>query len=134
MNSKYRHNVLIEMLLTEGCIYDRNSGLNFELYKGGNEGENVPHFHIYNNEDFKSSKYFETCLRIDESEYFLHKPYHKRMNSKQKKLVLKFLKTKVKWVNMYMDVWHHMRYQWNMKFHVHIPNKMPDYSVLPTIG
>lgn len=92
----------------------------------------IPHFHICTeNENKKSKKYFECCLRFDICDYWNHEPYHTIMNKKQKDKVIKFLKLK----KQNVQVWKYLRDQWNLAYPRNkVLCKMPDYSKLPTIG
>ena len=61
----------------------------FEVYINTDDGGNIPHFH------YRRGKYpnydFHTCIRLDEAEYFHPEGKEGRLNSKQKKDLLRFL-------------------------------------------
>lgn len=89
------------------------------------EGDNKPHFHVIGDK----GKY-ESCIRIDVAEYFLHKPHHIKMINKDLKILDEHLR-------MVRDDgltnWEYGKHVWNdvhWKFPIADSVTQPDYTRL----
>lgn len=84
----------IEAMARIGFTSDR-----YEIYVNTNDGGKIPHFHYRDANDWNK---FHTCIRIDRPEYFHHDGKSDVLNSKQKRALQKFMKSKVS-LNRYKD-------------------------------
>ena len=77
--------------LAEALTEERNGGENngFKVQLGENEGKNIPHFHLDNEENGKKQK--KTAIRIDMPYYFLHGDKTYILNSKERKNLIAWL-------------------------------------------
>ena len=91
----------------------------------GDEGENVPHFHLHPKGGKKSD---DVVIRIDRSEYFLHGPYSRTLNSRERKELVSELNSEYDGESL----WNAIRRGWN-RLHRDSPVNcpIPDYSKLP---
>ena len=81
-------------VLVEALTEERNGGENngFKVQLGENEGKNIPHFHLDNEENGKKQK--KTAIRIDMPYYFLHGDKTYILNSKERKILIAWLNTR----------------------------------------
>ena len=100
----------------------------FEVYVNTNDGGNKPHFHYRTKSDWE----FHSCIRIDVLEYFEHEGKEGKLNSKQRKELVKFLNdisedddSKTNWQVLIIE-WN--RNNSDVKVDKDIP--MPDYTKL----
>lgn len=64
-------------------------GGKLEVYVWTDDPGNIPHVHI---RDANSQGHeFETCVRLDKADYFLHGHYTDKLNSSQKKALMSFM-------------------------------------------
>lgn len=104
-----------------------------EIVVHGSEGP-VPHFHLKS----KSSK-FETCIRIDKADYFLHGKYKDKLtNSTQKKVLDQVLRStaivKDSILKEDATVWDTVCLSWKLASnpeYIKFPKHQPDYNNLP---
>lgn len=90
-----------------------------------NEG-NLPHMHLYIGNP--KNPIFESCIRIDEPLYFNHKPHMKKLNSEDKKDLIKFLNSKHK---LGIKMWEYIQVLWNDNNPKYVwEGKMPNYKDL----
>lgn len=82
---------------------------NYEVYVNSNDGGKIPHFHYRNPDDWKS---FHTCIRIDDAGYFHHGNKDCILNSKQRKNLIKFLRSAPK-DRRFKTNWDYIVYLWN---------------------
>lgn len=107
------------------------NGLYLVIYS--NDAGNIPHFHVYNNQNPKKST-LDACLKLETPEYFKHGHHVDILNSKQIRTLIKFLKSE-----MYpgMTYWQQLINNWNLNNSLYdIPHnmKMPDYmSLIKTV-
>lgn len=90
-----------------------------------NEGDYKPHFHVVGD-----NGEYESCIRIDENEYFLHKSYHIEMNNRDLKLLDKALRKTRSSGETY---WEYMKKRWNdARTKIKIPEEttQPNYTIL----
>jgi hypothetical protein len=80
--------------LAKTLAEERGGGENdgFKVQLGENEGENIPHFHLFNNEIGKKKK--KTAIRLDMPYYFLHGDKTYILNSKERKNLIAWLDAK----------------------------------------
>ena len=128
----YQYNPLTSQLRLVDDKTKKSSGYVFHIRPKEKDGT-IPHFHIYTeNENKKSKKYFECCIRFDKCDYWNHEKYHSPLNSKDKIKVVNFLKSKIK---SNYTIWNYLKDQWNLAYPNHkVTNRMPDYSKLDTSG
>lgn len=100
----------------------------FEVYVNTDDGGNIPHFHYRT----KSTWKFHSCIKIEKSEYFEHEGKEGKLNSSQRKELIKFLqsidkhdKTKTNWQTL-INEWNRN----NSNKQVDENLKMPDYNKL----
>lgn len=94
----------------------------FEIFVYTNDGGNIPHFH------YKSNN-FHTCIRIDSAKYFEHGSKQGKLNTKQKKLLVKFLQDKDKYDNNKTN-WQTLVIEWNRNnsnISIDLNTPMPNY-------
>lgn len=123
-------------LLSEEKNGGEISKLKFFVVIGENEGENIPHFHLFNNEN--GSKRKSTAIRLDMSYYFLHGDKNYILNSKEKKNLISWLKSKPKIKptlnnnGEYPDNnWENLKNIWNGYYPKTVINcNMPNYELL----
>ena len=102
----------------------------YEIYIHTDDPGNIPHFHIWDAET-KGNKY-HTCIRIDKPEYFHHTGKEDILNSKDKKDLVKFLKSKPK-NKRYDNYWQILVDEWNRNnsiIEIDPDQEMPDYTKL----
>ena len=80
--------------LVKTLTEERNGGENddFKVQLGENEGKNIPHFHLDNEEFGKKQK--KTAIRIDMPYYFLHGDKTYILSSKERKKLIAWLNAK----------------------------------------
>lgn len=89
-------------------------------------GKGIPHFHVYGKNGF------ETCVKIQSPEYFLHGKYKDKFNGKEILALIEFLNSGSK--SGEKTNWESLKSRWtNMHPDDPIPDniKMPDYTKLP---
>lgn len=59
----------------------------FEVYVNTDDGGNIPHFHYRT----KGTWEFHSCIKLEKAEYFEHEGKEGKLNSKQRKALVKFL-------------------------------------------
>ena len=59
----------------------------FEVYVNTDDGGNIPHFHYRT----KGTWEFHSCIKIEKAQYFEHEGKESKLNTKQKKQLVKFL-------------------------------------------
>lgn len=65
-----------------------------ESYVWTDDPGKIPHVHIRDTNS--RGQNFETCVRLDKAEYFFHGHYRGRLNSKQRKELAEFMRSKPK--------------------------------------
>ena len=90
-----------------------------------NDTENIPHFHIVDKVTLGNN--FHTCIKIKTPEYFHHTGKEDVLNSKQRKLLVTYLSSKIK---KGLSAWEYLVMTWNLNNSIvnidaNIP--MPDY-------
>ena len=102
----------------------------YEIYIHTDDPGNVPHFHIWD-ASTKGNNY-HTCIRIDKPEYFHHTGKEDILNSKDKKDLVRFLKSKPK-NERYDNYWQILVDEWNRNnsiIKIDPDQEMPDYTKL----
>lgn len=97
---------------------------NIELRIYTDDPGKIPHFH------FKGDN-LDGCIRIDKAEYFPHNKHTSKLNSKQIKHLIKFLKSPYK--NWGISNWKYLVALWNdNNSDISFPDdaEMPDYTLL----
>lgn len=119
----------IEAMARVGFTSDR-----YEVYVNTNDGGKIPHFHYRDANDWSK---FHTCIRIDRPEYFHHEGKSDVLNSKQKRALQKFMKSKVS-LNRYKDKfsnnWELICFMWdinNSDIQIDDTTQQPNYINLP---
>ena len=97
----------------------------FEVYVNTDDTGNIPHFHYRTKGTWK----FHSCIRIDKAEYFEHEGKEGKLNSKQRKELVKFLQgaNKSKGFN---TNWERLLADWNANnsnIEVDENQEMPNY-------
>ena len=95
-----------------------------------NEGPYIPHFHIKND----SGNKLNCAVKLFEADYFIHGQYKDKLNSKQRKELDKWLRSKSK--DSFTTNWEEIVARWNNTFNrqgLKLPT-MPNYKDLPIIG
>lgn len=111
-NMKELKEVLIDrfdpnkLLLEMAKVGEPNSELT--IYIRSNDPGNIPHFHIVDSATLGDE--FHTCIKIETPEYFHHTGKENVLNSKQKKMLMKFFSRKDKWGDNYWDI---VLQEWN---------------------
>lgn len=103
------------------------NGLYLIIYT--NDSSNIPHFHIYNNQEPNKTT-LNVCLKIETPEYFKHGHHIDILNRKQIKQIVTFLNSKR---SNNLTYWHHLIMLWNdnnSKYSIPEDMKMPDYMSL----
>lgn len=67
-------------------------GGNLEVYVWTDDAGRIPHVHVRDSNS--QGQEFETCVRLDRPEYFLHGRYANKMNHRQKKAFADFMRAK----------------------------------------
>ena len=125
--------------IREDVVATRQSTKNFSNLifdvRTGNEGNKIPHFHVYvpegkytnNGEDTKT---FHTCIRLNVPEYFNHGSKQGKFNNNDLKYLIKILKKPMK-KHDGKTLWRVMVDIWNASFDGDIDvDNMPDYDLL----
>lgn len=99
----------------------------FEVYINTDDGGNVPHFHYRSGRypDFKN----HTCIEIKDAKYFHHDGKEAVLSSKQRKDLVKFLKSKNKSKGFDTN-WDRLLADWNSNnsnMEVDENQEMPNY-------
>lgn len=61
------------------------------IYVRSNDGGNLPHFHVVDSSTLGNE--FHSCIKLLEPEYFIHEGKEDKLNSSEKKRLVKFLKS-----------------------------------------
>ena len=80
----------------------------FEVYIDTDNGGNYPHFHYRT----KGSCDFHTCIKIDKAEYFIHTSKENKLNFRQRKELVRFLKAPNK-STKFKNNWERLVADWN---------------------
>lgn len=119
----------IEAMARIGFTSDR-----YEVYVNTNDSGKIPHFHYRDANDWNK---FHTCIRIDCPEYFHHEGKSDVLNSKQKRALQRFMKSKVS-LNRYKDKfsnnWELICFMWdinNSDIQIDESIQQPNYVELP---
>lgn len=119
----------IEAMARVGFTSDK-----YEVYVNTNDGGKIPHFHYRDANDWNR---FHTCIRIDRLEYFHHEGETDVLNSKQKRALQRFMKSKVS-LNRYKDKfrnnWELICFMWdinNSDVQIDDSIQQPNYVELP---
>ena len=119
----------IEAMARVGFTSDR-----YEVYVNTNDGGKIPHFHYRDANDWSK---FHTCIRIDGPEYFHHEGKSDVLNSKQKKALQKFMKSKVsldRYKDKFSNNWELICFMWdinNSDIQIDDNTQQPNYINLP---
>ena len=119
----------IEAMARVGFTSDR-----YEVYVNTNDGGKIPHFHYRDANDWSK---FHTCIRIDGPEYFHHEGKSDVLNSKQKKALQKFMKSKVsldRYKDKFSNNWELICFMWdinNSDIQIDDNTQQPNYTNLP---
>ena len=99
---------------------------NIEIWVWPNEGGYEPHFHFWN-----ADRTIDGCIKLETNDYFPHGKYTSTLNSKQRKMLVKFLSSPSKnfpglanW-NVVIGMWNSS----NPQKQVDLDAPMPDYGV-----
>ena len=107
----------------------------YEIYVNTNDGGNNAHFHYRKKNNWDE---FHTCIMIEEAEYFHHDGKEDVLNSKQRKLLDEFLRSKVtiaRYADKFVNNWELICFLWdinNSDKMIPEDTEMPDYRQLPT--
>lgn len=100
---------------------------NIEIWVWPNEGGYEPHFHFWN-----TDRTIDGCIKLETNEYFPHGRYRSTLNSKQRKMLVKFLNSPAKnfpgltnW-NVVIGMWNSS----NSQKPVDLDAPMPDYELM----
>lgn len=119
----------IEAMARVGFTSDK-----YEVYVNTNDGGKIPHFHYRDANDWSK---FHTCIRIDRPEYFHHEGKSDVLNSKQKKALQKFMKSKVsldRYKDKFSNNWELICFMWdinNSDIQIDDNTQQPNYINLP---
>ena len=119
----------IEAMARVGFTSDK-----YEVYVNTNDGGKIPHFHYRDANDWSK---FHTCIRIDRPEYFHHEGKSDVLNSKQKKALQKFMKSKVsldRYKDKFSNNWELICFMWdinNSDIQIDDITQQPNYINLP---
>lgn len=120
----YTH--LLEGKLLEMCELGRFDEYKVLIY--GSEGP-VPHLHFQSTKGGKKG-----CVRLDKPEYFIHGKYKDRLNSKELKQFIEFLKSPHRLLGKAgISNWQMIIVYWgdnNPDYRLDIDTQMPDYTQL----
>lgn len=100
-----------------------------EIYIRTDDPGNIPHFHIWDKETMGDR--FHGCIRIDKAEYFFHEGKYSTLNSKQRKELVKFLKSPYRTTGL--TNWERLVLEWNdnnSEINLSDDYLMPDYFTL----
>lgn len=106
----------------------------YEVYVNTNDGGKIPHFHYRDANDWSK---FHTCIRIDRPEYFHHEDKSDVLNSKQRKALQKFMKSKVsldRYKDKFSNNWELICFMWdinNSDIQIDDNTQQPNYINLP---
>lgn len=117
--------------LWEMSMCGKTNGLYLVIFS--NDPGNIPHFHIFDNQNPKKST-IDVCLKLETPEYFKHGHHVDILNSKQMRTIIKLLKSKM---NPRTTYWQFLVEIWNAnnsKYEIPYDMEMPDYmSLIKTI-
>ena len=119
----------IEAMARIGFTSDR-----YEVYVNTNDGGKIPHFHYRDANDWSK---FHTCICIECPEYFHHEGKSDVLNSKQKKALQKFMKSKVsldRYKDKFSNNWELICFMWdinNSDIQIDDNTQQPNYMNLP---
>lgn len=103
----------------------------YEVYVWTDDAGKIPHFHYRT----KDKKTFNSCIKIEVPEYFFHKGKEDTLNSKQRKMLINFLKSND--VDSPGDThWTSLIKEWNRNnsdIRISIDTPMPDYTQLKIV-
>ena len=105
---------------------------NLEIYVKANDGGNIPHFHIRDAVEWDK---FNTCVEIEQAEYFHHGNKQDTLNTKQKVLLDNFMRSSVgkKYADKFKNNWDLVCFLWDLNnSNVSISDDavQPDYTKL----
>lgn len=101
----------------------------FEVYINTDDGGNIPHFHYRLKNDWDK---FHSCIKIETAEYFEHEGKESKLNFKQRKELVKFLKEQPR-NKRYKTNWERILAEWNdnnSNIEIDENLEMPDYNKL----
>lgn len=106
---------------------------NYEIIVFTNDPGKIPHFHYRDSTTHGNE--FHSCIRLDKPEYFTHEGKIDKLNSKQRKELVKFLKDKAMKGKYFSGTnWNYLIAMWNNENNSDVQLdediKMPDYSRL----
>lgn len=100
----------------------------FEVYVNTDDGGNIPHFHYRT----KGTWEFHSCIRLDSADYFEHEGKEGKLNSRQRKSLVKFLNSNDK-NEEDKTHWQVLLREWNRnnsEISIDVNIEMPDYLSL----
>ena len=103
----------------------------YEVYVNTDDPGDIPHFHYRKKGTWEG----HTCIRLDKPEYFQHGDKQATLNSKQKKELVNFLKSKPLKAKRFDTNWEYLINEWNANnsnIEIAEDTKMPDYNKLST--
>ena len=131
-----KYTEVIKIVINE----ERNGGDfgEFHIELGENEGENIPHFHL-DNQETSANKKKKSAIRLDMNRYFIHGDKIYRLNSKERKhLIIWLLQKPITKINLDdnkklpKNNWENLVNMWNNYYPESKINKnyFPNYSTL----
>lgn len=103
----------------------------YEVYVNTDDPGDIPHFHYRKKGTWEGHTY----IRLDKPEYFQHGDKQATLNSKQKKELVNFLKSKPLKAKRFDTNWEYLINEWNANnsnIEIAEDTKMPDYNKLST--
>ena len=103
----------------------------FSIFVYSNDNGNIAHFHIVDSNTLGSQ--FSCCVCIESLNYFYHTGKEDKLNSKLRKLLIRFLQSPEE-EGIFNTNWDALLYEWNKnnsRRKVSRELEMPDYTKLP---
>jgi len=112
----------------------KQSGTVYEIYVNTNDGGMIPHFHFRDKNNWDE---FHTCIEIARPVYFHHNGKEDVLNSKQKRELDNFMRSKItisRYADKFDNNWELVCFLWdlnNSDIVIGGEIQQPDYTKLP---
>ena len=105
----------------------------YEIVVWTNDPGQIPHFHI--RDANARGKHFDSCIRLDCADYFVHGAHRRKLNSAERKALVAFLASVSPKNKQGSTNWRRVVDEWNRNNStrtIPVDQTMPNYRTLPT--